>query len=73
MPIYEYICGDCQQRFEHFFRSRQENQEVACTHCGGRNIRRIFSTFGVGGDRGADGSSSETCGTCATKTCSTCR
>lgn len=73
MPIYEYICQDCQGRFECFFMSRSDNQGVICSHCGGRKVQRIFSTFGVGGHKDSNGSASSGCRTCSTKTCSTCR
>ncbi len=41
MPIYDYFCFDCHQRFEVFL-SYQEygTKPVACSHCSSKNVRR---------------------------------
>jgi putative FmdB family regulatory protein len=73
MPIYEYICRDCGKRCECLFLNRRDQNSAACSHCGSRNVERIFSTFGLGGGKGEAGSSDSSCRACSTKTCSTCR
>jgi putative FmdB family regulatory protein len=35
MPIYEYICDDCQTRFEKIVFNK--TQEIACPQCAGKN------------------------------------
>jgi putative FmdB family regulatory protein len=41
MPTYDFICLDCQQRFEIFQTySEYGKKTVTCTHCGSANVRR---------------------------------
>ena len=48
MPIYEYRCASCAERFEELVRRPED--PVACPHCGGVEAERLLSTFaGVGG------------------------
>jgi putative FmdB family regulatory protein len=52
MPIYEYRCGSCDERFEELVRSTDAT--VACPACGGAQVERLLSTFaGVGGSGAA--------------------
>lgn len=44
MPIYEYVCSGCHQRFELLRSLSQANDEVSCPHCHNK-AERIFSTF----------------------------
>jgi putative FmdB family regulatory protein len=45
MPIYEYECRDCGQRFERMQSFHDEPVRV-CPHCGGET-RRVFHPVGV--------------------------
>ncbi len=41
MPTYDYFCLDCKRRFEVFMPySEYGTRPVACSRCGGRNVRR---------------------------------
>jgi len=46
MPIYEYECRKCKQRFEHLLKSVRD-APAACPHCGGKKIEKVFSGFSV--------------------------
>jgi putative FmdB family regulatory protein len=46
MPMYEYRCGSCSERFEELARS-SEVEPPPCPHCGSREVTRLFSTFGT--------------------------
>ena len=54
MPIYEYECSRCWERFEAFRGINDDDGEVACPVCGEKNPRRVvsrvFGTSGSGGD-----------------------
>ncbi len=54
MPIYEFVCRACDRTFETLVRLGREG-EVVCPSCGGREIRKLLSSFGIGGgaSRGA--------------------
>jgi putative FmdB family regulatory protein len=51
MPIFEYRCEDCGQRFDAFFRRAEEADEgsISCSKCGSENVRKLFSVIGLGG------------------------
>jgi putative FmdB family regulatory protein len=41
MPTYDFICNDCNQRFDIFLTySEYGTRPVTCSHCGGQNTRR---------------------------------
>jgi putative FmdB family regulatory protein len=48
MPIYEYRCSICQTEFEQFVRSMSSNAEVSCPNCGGTDVKKGWSVFGMG-------------------------
>ena len=50
MPIYEYICDDCETHFEKIVINKQ--QEIACPKCASRKASlqlSVFSSAGSGG------------------------
>jgi putative FmdB family regulatory protein len=52
MPIYEYMCKDCNTQFERFVRSMTADSEVQCPHCGGHDVKKGWSVFGTSGATG---------------------
>lgn len=62
MPIYEYECLKCGERFEMRRSMNDSDQEVNCPKCGTGNPRRVLSTFATpsGGAGGACAPSSPT-------------
>jgi len=41
MPTYDFICNNCNQRFDVFLTfSEYGSKKVSCTHCKSRNVRR---------------------------------
>lgn len=44
MPIFEFKCLDCDQYMEILVMNKQEEVEMACSHCGSGNLERILST-----------------------------
>ncbi len=49
MPMYEYDCGKCNERFEQLHRS---NEKVVCPKCGSASSSKVFSTFSKGASAG---------------------
>ncbi|MBU2547615.1 MAG: zinc ribbon domain-containing protein [Proteobacteria bacterium] len=43
MPIYEYVCLDCEDDFETLVLSSEE--EVCCPQCGSKRLERAMSAF----------------------------
>lgn len=45
MPIFEYICQDCEKRFETLVNG---SGQAECPSCQGTNLEKQLSVFGVG-------------------------
>ena len=48
MPIFEYECSGCRERFELLVSGAEESGR-ACPRCGGTRLRRLLSSFAVMG------------------------
>jgi putative FmdB family regulatory protein len=59
MPIYEYYCKDCRNKFELLTTYTESEVDIECSQCHGSNVRKLFSVFararGGGDDFGDDG------------------
>ncbi|MDD2850805.1 MAG: zinc ribbon domain-containing protein [Desulfuromonadaceae bacterium] len=50
MPIYEYSCMKCGNRFEKLLKSADvESESVECPSCGSAEVKKELSTFSSGG------------------------
>jgi putative FmdB family regulatory protein len=49
MPIYEYQCTDCKEKFEKFVRGPSTDSDVECPRCKGHKVKKVFSMFSSGG------------------------
>jgi len=63
MPIYEYRCDACGEKFELFVRASVQRDVPACPECGSPKVQKVISLFGVGGPGGSSKSSAASCGT----------
>ncbi|MDD5092962.1 MAG: zinc ribbon domain-containing protein [Dehalococcoidia bacterium] len=48
MPVYEYDCGNCKRRVSIFVRGFDQPDSLKCPECGGQDLSRRFSKFGIG-------------------------
>jgi len=62
MPIYEYCCAECGERFELFVRSAARQAVPTCPRCGSQKVRKAISLFGVGGTGRSDRTNAASCG-----------
>ena len=67
MPIYEYVCQNCGQKYEKLVRSNSAAPELKCPHCGSSQARKALSLFGTHAASGeaawsAASSSAASCG-----------
>jgi putative FmdB family regulatory protein len=54
MPLYEYACKNCGQRFEILQRMGEGAEGLECPGCGEHELEKQFSTFSSGsGSEGA--------------------
>ena len=41
MPVYDYICHDCQKSFEEVLTLTEHDKEgIKCPHCGSKNVEQ---------------------------------
>lgn len=74
MPIYEYFCQNCQNRFEKLILSSEEEKNISCPKCKNKKVKRIFSVFGLSGNVSKPFiSASSGCKTCTNKICNSCK
>jgi putative FmdB family regulatory protein len=45
MPIYEYKCDSCGNKFEKLVRRPEETTGLECPSCGDRHLSQEYSTF----------------------------
>ena len=56
MPIYEYVCLDCQERFETLVLRSEE--EVECPSCESKRLEKVMSAFSLSAGKSGGCSSS---------------
>ena len=48
MPIYEFQCAACGERFEILSSFEDRDEKAACPSCGGRDVSQVLGGFRVG-------------------------
>jgi putative FmdB family regulatory protein len=49
MPLYEYLCKECGERFEKLVRMSDDPRAIPCPSCASAAVERALSTFATGG------------------------
>jgi putative FmdB family regulatory protein len=70
VPIYEYVCMECESHFEELVRNSE--QAVGCPECGAHNVLKQMSSFAVAGISSQPRSSSGGGGGCCGGSCGSC-
>jgi len=60
MPVYEYECTKCGERFELRRGMNDKDDEIGCPRCGAKSPQRVFSVFARGSSSGSCAPSSST-------------
>ncbi|MBC7105214.1 MAG: zinc ribbon domain-containing protein [Firmicutes bacterium] len=69
MPIYEFRCAKCQERFERLCPVGETGENLSCPRCGEQRPVRVLSTFS---SRGTSGGTGGGCASCSSTSCSSC-
>ncbi|HUT16353.1 MAG TPA: zinc ribbon domain-containing protein [Anaerolineae bacterium] len=77
MPLYEYVCDNCQCRFELLSSFGRADGPAECPQCHQGGARRLISLFAVI-SRDSDGAvssvaGSRSCAGCSATTCASCK
>lgn len=72
MPIYEYVCLDCGERFEKLRMMKDADQQINCVRCESDHTSRLISLFYAqsGGRVVAGGNAA--CASCSSGACASC-
>ncbi|HSB35726.1 MAG TPA: zinc ribbon domain-containing protein [Thermoanaerobaculia bacterium] len=65
MPMFEYVCRACGERFEEIRSREQEQPPPVCPACASEQVTKLFSSFASpspGSPSGSRGSGSSSCG-----------
>ncbi|HEU0264293.1 MAG TPA: zinc ribbon domain-containing protein [Geobacterales bacterium] len=49
MPIYEYLCQQCGERFSLIQKMGSDSSAVRCSKCGSSDVKREISSFSCSG------------------------
>ncbi len=52
MPIYEYECIECGNRFDKLIRNPNKPPKIICPACEGKDVQRLISQVAVHGGEG---------------------
>lgn len=77
MPIYEYVCPECDLEFEKLRPLSQADQDADCPKCHKAARRKLstfacYSTSGSGIPTRIAGTGGSSCSSCSSGNCSTC-
>ena len=76
MPIYEYICSDCDLKFELLCPLSQSNEKASCPRCHSSAQRKLsaFASFSrnEAGESIPLAGAGSSCASCNTSSCGTC-
>jgi len=63
MPVFEYKCSGCGNKFDVYHKSSGNMEEVVCPKCNSKESKKLFSTFAasVGSSSPSEGCSSGSC------------
>jgi putative FmdB family regulatory protein len=61
MPIYEYKCSECGERFEKWQRSMSCEEAARCLKCGSQRVKRAVSLFATSGSTDGGSLSDSSC------------
>lgn len=75
MPTYEYVCSDCETRFELRRPIKQIDDPATCPNCHSSRVTRQISrvlAFSHSSDGGVSALGGGGCAACSSTSCSTC-
>ncbi|UCF62016.1 MAG: zinc ribbon domain-containing protein [Anaerolineaceae bacterium] len=72
MPIYEYICLDCETKFDALRSMSDADAPILCSKCESGHTSRTISLFAAHSDGRVVAGAGNACNTCSTHNCSSC-
>jgi putative FmdB family regulatory protein len=72
MPIYEYVCQECEKRFDALRSMSEADAVIPCESCGSERTSRALSVFFAQSGGKVVAGSNGGCGSCTANSCSSC-
>jgi putative FmdB family regulatory protein len=72
MPIYEYMCFDCKERFEVIRAMKDADAPIVCLNCESDHTSRLLSLFNASSGGKVVAGAQSGCSTCSSGSCATC-
>jgi putative FmdB family regulatory protein len=73
MPIYEYLCSDCQTKFDALRTMKEADAPIQCNKCKSEHTSRLLSVFfAQSGGQTIAGSNGGGCAGCNSNSCAGC-
>ena len=74
MPLYEYLCLDCQNRFDALRSMKDADAPIECDQCQSQHTSRLISLFNAqsGGRVVAGSAPAGGCAGCSASSCASC-
>jgi putative FmdB family regulatory protein len=70
MPVYEYRCKSCDEKYEVFHRGKEEQEKVICPSCNSKESKKLLSGFNASVNSSSDSPcASGSCGIPAAGVC----
>jgi len=75
MPIFEFECQSCKNKFDALVGQGRKICDVKCPKCGGNELAKLFSAFGFKGSPESKmvSSTSSGCSSCSSSSCNSCK
>jgi putative FmdB family regulatory protein len=72
MPIYEYICLDCETKFDALRSMSDADAPILCSNCESGQTSRTISLFAAHSEGRVVAGAGNACNTCSTHNCASC-
>lgn len=72
MPIYEYICMSCREKYDELRSMSQADEESICPHCKSSDTSRLMSLFNAQSSGKIIAGGAQGCSTCQSNNCASC-
>ncbi len=64
MPVFEYKCSECNEKFEKLHKSSSQKDDISCPKCNSTNNKKLFSSFSAAVSGSTLSNDSCTAGSC---------
>ena len=73
MPIYEYVCLDCGEKFETLRAMKDSDAPIACQECASYHTSRTIAVFYAQSSGRVISGGQSSCVNCSSNSCASCR